>query len=617
MAKKEENKRSYLQMPIPKATGTYKIAKVSWNGLNYRQETDTGMLSKEMNISTREAPYLTPSEKPSEYKNIKNDDITGTIGHRRNVIPLGLFGFDDFLIAVYWCQVQMAEGESTTDQVRLDYIDKDGHVFTGIIKTPATDADKSIQRSVVQFNVYDVPTDPVDGRYIKKLLIFPDKVSIPMQILEAGTSNTREDVIYHRSSNNTYFTVSGNNETLNGGTGYFLCENLDVVVKEYTNTVSPYLPPDTANHSYYYKNTYNTNVYRWYDDKSDSANSGWNQCVPPAFPGIKYAAVHLSRLFGVDDARVYASGFNDYSNWNLDTADESNESNAWMSPAQANTKADGDFTAICAFQNHIVCFKKDFMHEIYNNKNPFRIQDIYAEGTIDQRSVQDADGRLIFVSRDGVKVYTGGDPRHIGYNLGIDDISYAVAGTDGRNYYLYVVETGETGGRMFTYDTLIGEWSEQEAPGKILGFAKNKNGMFCLTDVDGNGNTATGGIVYKLDTNRFDHDWSFETDIITRQRNTNVDIKHIRKISMLADIDSGAWIKIYFLYDDKEFDMQSSHLVFDSAPQGETARTGRTPIRVKPRNTAHYGVKLHVEGHGFVRIYEMDLTLEPGGEIYV
>ena len=83
---------------------------------------------------------------------------------------------------------------------------------------------------------------------------------------------------------------------------------------------------------------------------------------------LKYATVHLSRLFGVDDDRVYASGFNDYTNWNLDTVDEYNVNNAWVSPAQANTKANSSFTGITTFMNHVICFKENFMHEIYNNK---------------------------------------------------------------------------------------------------------------------------------------------------------------------------------------------------------------------------------------------------------
>ena len=326
-------------------------------------------------------------------------------------------------------------------------------------------------------------------------------------------------------------------------------------------------------------------------------------------PNIKYATVHLSRVFGLDDGRVYASGFNDYANWNLDTAEEYNESNAWCSPAQANVRADSTFTGITTYQNHVVCFKRNFMHEIYNTKNPFRIQDIYAEGAIDNRTIQDVDGRLIFVSDDYVKVYTGSNPQIISYELNIPKYTHAISGNDGRNYYLYA-ENGENK-YFFVYDTLIGEWSERsllvpysnsssifnEVSG-IKAFASNKNGMYMATD----------NAIYKLNSGIYtDVPWSFETDTVT---NNTVDVKHIKKLQMLCDF-ADADIDVYILYDNEEFN-EKSHKVFS-----RRGLTGRFPIRVKPTMTAHYGFKLHFEGKGYVKLYELEISAQQGGELFV
>lgn len=541
MAKKKETQLTYLQMPLPSDVKSHRLQKVSWQGLNMRQTMDTGLLSMEKNISTMEAPYLTPSKEP--------ETVFGSYAH-----PISIAGFDTFLVVVY--------RDDTT--VYVDYITAEGDVYTGTLKTGATKEEDEIPRCIVQFNVYDTPTDPVTGKYIKKLLVFPDKKSMDFEI----------------TKNN--FTIS----------------DMTVLVKEYTNKTSPYFPPDTANHNYYYRNTYNSEVYRWVDDTSDSENSRWKVSTPPAMPGIKYATVHLSRLFGVDDDRIYASGYNDYTNWNLDTVDSYNESNAWCSPAQSNTKAGSAFTGITAFQNHVICFKRDFMHEIYNTKNPFRVQDIYAEGAIDHRTVQDVDGQLIFVSEDGVKVYTGADPRLLSFPLNLKKITYAVSGTDNRSYYLYAEEEGKSPGRLLTYDTVVGEWSEQSTQEKLLGFAHNKNGMYSLTD---------DGSVLKLDTDEYAAEWSFETDLFT---NKSIDIRHIRKIHMLADIAEGASLKIYILYDGENFSDEME-------PVYESRGHGRKTIRVRPRNTAGYGFKIHAEGSGFVRIYQMELQMNYGGELYV
>lgn len=546
MATKKKNELTYMQLPLPQGRRGYTMTKRSWSGLNYRQTIDTGALSMENNISTLEAPYLVPSQ--------NRISILYGCAH-----PISMFGFDDFLIVIYRSGVS----------IYVDYITYDSDVdeytaYTGTLQNGGASSADEYPRCVVQFNVYDTPTDPVSGKYVKKLLIFPDKKSMDFEITEDG------------------FTIS----------------DMSVLVKEFTPSGDKNTPPDTASHNYYYRNTKTSDVYKWVDDTSDSENSGWKVSVPPAMPDIKYAAVHLSRLFGVDDDRVYASGYNDYTNWNLDTIDEYNESNAWCSPAQSNTKAGGVFTGITNFQGHIVCFKRDFMHEIYNTKNPFRIQDIYAEGAIDHRTIQDVDGRLIFVSEDDVKIYTGSNPRIIGYYLNMSEYVNAVSGTDGRCYYLYC-EDADGNKRLFVYDTYVEHWSEQNITNTVLSFAHNKNGMYMLCD---------DGHIYKMDTGDYSHSWSFETDLIT---NETVDIKHIKKIQLFADIAPGANVKVYFVYDDKTFDADTSQLAYSSTGYGKKA------IRVKPRLTSHYGVKLHIEGSGYVRLYELELGMEMGGDLYV
>lgn len=546
MAKKNESKLSYLQMPLPEGRKHYKMTKRSWSGLNYRQTIDTGALSMENNISTLEAPYLVPSQRRISIL----DDYTR---------PISMFGFDDFLLVIY------RSGTSIyVDYITYDADEDEYTTYTGTLQKGGASSADEYPRCVVQFNVYDTPTDPVSGKYVKKLLIFPDKKSMDFDITEDG------------------FTIS----------------DMSVLVKEFTPTGDKNTPPNTASHNYYYRNTETSDVYKWVDDTSDSEKSGWKVSVPPAMPDIKYAAVHLSRLFGVDDDRVYASGYNDYTNWNLDTIDEYNESNAWCSPAQSNTKAGGVFTGITNFQGHIVCFKRDYMHEIYNTKNPFRIQDIYAEGAIDHRTIQDVDGRLIFVSEDDIKIYTGSNPRIIGYYLNMPEYVNAVSGTDGRCYYLYC-EDADGDKRLFVYDTLAEHWSEQAIYNTVLSFAHNKNGMYML---------CADGYIYKMDTGDYKHSWSFETDLIT---NETVNIKHIKKIQMFADIASGANIKAYILYDDEAFDEDTSHLVYSSTGYGQK------PIRVKPRKTANYGIKLRIEGYGYVKLYELELFMETGGDLYV
>lgn len=546
--KKQEATLSYLQMPLPSGGKYYKITKTAFGGLNRRCIQDSGEMSQMENISNREYPYLVPAPTTKEvYKYYYN--------------PIGIFGFDDFLLIIY------RDGEF----IKIDYL-TETKKYTGFLQVGgATEADEAIQRCVVPFHLYDTATDPLTGKFVKKLLIFPDKKSMDFEITEDN----------------------------------FAVDDMSVNVMEYTNKKDPYTPPDTASHAYYYRNIYNNDIYRWVDDASDTANSGWKVSTPPTVPNIQYATVHLSRVFGVDDSRVYASGYNDYTNWNLDTVEESNESNAWVTPTQANTKAGGSFTGITAFQNHVICFKQDFMHEVYNTKNPFRLQDIYAEGAIDNRTIQEVDGSLLFVSADGVKMYTGSNPRIIDTKLAVLQYDYAVSGSYGSEYHLYCKT--DSGYHWYVYDTNTELWSEREAPGIVLGFATNNNGMYML---------CKHGCVYRVDSQSY-AGWSFSTEMVM---NKTVDIKHVKKIQMMVEIprtirteeslvdNSGANFEVYLVYDGNG----SGTKVFSS-----DGRTGRFPVRVKPHRTAHYALQLLVKGTGFVRFCGMELFLEDGGDMYV
>ena len=81
---------------------------------------------------------------------------------------------------------------------------------------------------------------------------------------------------------------------------------------------------------------------------------------------------------------------------------------------------------------------------------------------------------------------------------------------------------------------------------------------------------------------------------------------------MMTDIADGAEFKVYFLYDDEKFDKDKSHLVYSSG-----GRSGRVAVRVKPRQTAHWGIKMHVCGRGYVTMYGLELWFEAGGDLYV
>ena len=241
MAKKQ-NELQFGQVPLPQALKQYSLSKLNWSGLNRRQVIDTGALSVECNISTAEAPYLTPSQ--------SRVDILSDMGLEYKH-PISLFSFDDFLVVIY----------RDDTELKLDYLvlsDKKNSkgqitkVYTGLIKKGVTEETDAIQRSMVQFNVYENAVDVLGGTYVKKLILFPDKVSMFMKIVDTDKDpttfdkqavkdgNADIDVMYcqkESSGKKTYYVWNGaiGRFTLTGGVNYFKTSNLDVEIKKYYN----------------------------------------------------------------------------------------------------------------------------------------------------------------------------------------------------------------------------------------------------------------------------------------------------------------------------------------------------------------------------------------------
>ena len=93
-----------------------------------------------------------------------------------------------------------------------------------------------------------------------------------------------------------------------------------------------------------------------------------------------------------------------------------------------------------------------------------------------------------------------------------------------------------------------------------------------------------------------------------------VDIKHVQKFQSFADVAAGSRLEAYLLYDDEQFDPAASHKIFSYENTSEESR--KVPVRLIPRQTANYGVKVRFNGFGFARLYHLELFVKQGGEKY-
>ena len=171
--------------------------------------------------------------------------------------------------------------------------------------------------------------------------------------------------------------------------------------------------------------------------------------MPPAF---SQACVHLSRVFGISDNRLFASAYNDPCDFNLDTAIDVGAANAWASTVQSGKT--GDFTAATVFDGHVLMMREDATYIINGTKNPFRVAELLPVGAYSAKSVATTEDTLFFAAEHEVYRYDGATLYPIGAPLGKSDFRGAVgAACDGR-YYLAL--PGER--TVFVFDTQKNAW---------------------------------------------------------------------------------------------------------------------------------------------------------------
>lgn len=326
------------------------------------------------------------------------------------------------------------------------------------------------------------------------------------------------------------------------------------------------------------------------------------------YPKLKYASVYGSRVFGVDDNLVYASAYNDYADWKLDTATDFSTGNAWVSMSQANVRADGAFTAISSHDNHVVLFKKDFMQLVYGDENPFRIIDVGSYGCDNPYAVAEMNGILYFASSDALYRYAGSTPRNISDELELDSLRGAAVGAYNGSVYLSLGE------ELFVCKD--GVWSSlgvQDSPIKQFATldygisALRKNGDIDLLEWNASDLAEILGSVDEA-VPEYAGDWWFETDFMALGK---LDVRRVKKVSLLCDLADGASASVYLLRDGDAFDANTSVKV------GEVTGGGLKMLRVLTRQFSAYMHRLRICGSGYAKIYAAELKISWGGDVYV
>lgn len=175
-------------------------------------------------------------------------------------------------------------------------------------------------------------------------------------------------------------------------------------------------------------------------------------------PDMDFVCEYGNRLWGCNNTTqtIYCSRMDDPTNFN-DYSGEADDSFAF------DVSSPGNFTGCCKLGSSVLFWKEQCVHKVlgsYNAEYQMNVYNLHGVAHGCHQSMQVINDVLYYVSTNGVYCYNGGNAVLISQELGEKSYDFAVAGTDGTNYYLSV---GDGGNSVFlVYYGLYGMWLHED-----------------------------------------------------------------------------------------------------------------------------------------------------------
>lgn len=176
-------------------------------------------------------------------------------------------------------------------------------------------------------------------------------------------------------------------------------------------------------------------------------------------PDLDYLCEQGNRLWGCKGDTIWCSKLGDPRNWYVY---DGLSTDSWT----VDTGSGGSFTACCSFLGYPCFFKSDRIYKVYGTRPAnFELVGGPSLGVRPgcAKSLAVAGDVLYYVSRAGLTAYTGGLPRRATDAFGEKRLSDAVAGSDGRLYWLAARDRTSGVWSEWVYDTETGLLGCEEA----------------------------------------------------------------------------------------------------------------------------------------------------------
>ena len=170
---------------------------------------------------------------------------------------------------------------------------------------------------------------------------------------------------------------------------------------------------------------------RFYENSFTNA-SGQRLTLKREVPDLDFICENENRLWGCKGDTIRCSYLGNPFIWdNYDTV-----STACFA---VDVGSAGDFTACTSYLGYPIFFKEEHIYKVYGDKpSNFQVMGSASLGVEagSGASLAVAGERLMYLSRAGIVVYAGGIPQSAYRPFGTEDYHNAVAGSDGRRYFV-------------------------------------------------------------------------------------------------------------------------------------------------------------------------------------
>lgn len=192
-------------------------------------------------------------------------------------------------------------------------------------------------------------------------------------------------------------------------------------------------------------------------------------------PDMEHLCQCDNRLWGVGGDSIYGCWLGNPKIWNNF---DGTAACCWS----VQVGSAGAFTGAFSYGGYPLFFKEDHIYRLYGtrpaNYQLFDTETLGCESG-SEKSFAVVGQTLYYKSRAGFAAYSGGVPRLIDSVLGTGRRSGAVAGTDGRKYYVSCWDGGQWS--LLVYDSLSGLWHREDAS-RARDFVWHEGGLYMLAE---------------------------------------------------------------------------------------------------------------------------------------